>query len=228
MWMRKKSIGGEHKAEMWFSTRLNRLIRRENHMNHKQLIVEQEVDRCGLERKQQKKLTTDRSEDVHETTIDRNTRTMLDQLMQGVARDQRRKQKDGIGRRNSTMEQFYTHSDIKYLEKQKLDESNIMLFNTENLHENPSNVNSIDMTESVQEALHRSSMEMSVLRDRDIIACKLFPVILSASSPYRQPRMSRPMPTEPHASKSAKGIIFVYFEPHTPRVPHTLIPCADV
>ncbi|KAK8943477.1 hypothetical protein KSP40_PGU008667 [Platanthera guangdongensis] len=66
-----------------------------------------------------------------------------------------------IGRRNSTMEQFYTHSDIKYLEKQKMDESNIMLINTENLYENPSNVNSIDMTESVQEALHRSSMEMS-------------------------------------------------------------------
>ncbi|KAH0450904.1 hypothetical protein IEQ34_021596 [Dendrobium chrysotoxum] len=63
--------------------------------------------------------------------------------------------------RSSDMEQFCTHNDIKYLEKQKMAESSIVLFNAENLHETSTNTDSIDMSDSVQEALHRSSMDIS-------------------------------------------------------------------
>ncbi|PKU84198.1 uncharacterized protein F37A4.5-like [Dendrobium catenatum] len=63
--------------------------------------------------------------------------------------------------RSSDMEQFCTHNDIKYLEKQKMAESSIVVFNAENLHETSTNTDSIDMSDSVQEALHRSSMDIS-------------------------------------------------------------------
>lgn len=58
------------------------------------------------------------------------------------------------------MEQFCTQNDIKNLEKQKMDENSIVLFNAENLQESPTNTDSIDLSDSVQEALHRSNMDM--------------------------------------------------------------------
>ncbi|PKA53774.1 hypothetical protein AXF42_Ash020695 [Apostasia shenzhenica] len=66
-----------------------------------------------------------------------------------------------IGGRSSDMEQFFTHNDIKHLEKQSMTGNSLVPFSADNLHESPTNSDSIDMTDNVQEALHRSNMDMS-------------------------------------------------------------------
>ncbi|KAG0487519.1 hypothetical protein HPP92_009614 [Vanilla planifolia] len=66
-----------------------------------------------------------------------------------------------IGGRSSVKEQFCTHKDIRNIEKQRMKENSLVLFDAEHPHETLPNSDSIDTTDSFQEALHRSSMEIS-------------------------------------------------------------------
>lgn len=60
--------------------------------------------------------------------------------------------------RSSDLEESFSHDDVNYLGKQRMRETSIVPYNAENLS---IDVDSMDMSASLQEALHRSNMDMS-------------------------------------------------------------------
>ncbi|KAJ6827364.1 uncharacterized protein M6B38_368485 [Iris pallida] len=60
--------------------------------------------------------------------------------------------------RSSDLEESFSHDDVNYLGKQRKSETSLVPYNAENLS---IDVDSMDMSASMQEALHRSNMDMS-------------------------------------------------------------------
>lgn len=63
--------------------------------------------------------------------------------------------------RSSDLEESFSHDDVNYLGKQRMRETSLVPYNAENLSNSALDVDSMDMSESMQEALHRSNMDMS-------------------------------------------------------------------
>ncbi|KAJ6810649.1 uncharacterized protein M6B38_283085 [Iris pallida] len=63
--------------------------------------------------------------------------------------------------RSSDLEESFSHDDANYLGKQRMRETSLVPYNAENLSNTGLDLDSMDMTASMQEALHRSNMDMS-------------------------------------------------------------------
>ena len=58
------------------------------------------------------------------------------------------------------MEEFFSHDDVNYLGKQRKRENSLVTNNADNFNNSVLDIDSIDMTASMPEALHRSNMDM--------------------------------------------------------------------
>ncbi|XP_072967251.1 uncharacterized protein [Typha angustifolia] len=66
-----------------------------------------------------------------------------------------------LGGRSSDLEEFFSHADASHRGKQQTGENSLVVYNPENIYNNAVNMDAADMTPSMQEALHRSNMEVS-------------------------------------------------------------------
>ncbi|KAK1305705.1 hypothetical protein QJS10_CPA10g00410 [Acorus calamus] len=67
----------------------------------------------------------------------------------------------GTGR-SSDLEDFFSHANVNHLGKEKMGgDSALLLYNPDNLDNSAIDIDPMDMTESMQEAMHRSNLDMS-------------------------------------------------------------------
>ncbi|ONK59536.1 uncharacterized protein A4U43_C08F7430 [Asparagus officinalis] len=66
-----------------------------------------------------------------------------------------------VGGGSSGLEEFFYHDDVNYSGKQRKRENSHLPNHTDNLNNNALDADSMDMTASMQEALHRSNLDMS-------------------------------------------------------------------
>lgn len=66
-----------------------------------------------------------------------------------------------VGGRSSGLEEFFSHDDVNYLGKQRKRENSLALYNAGNSDTHSLDVESMDMSVGMQEALHRSNLDVS-------------------------------------------------------------------
>ncbi|XP_038978748.1 lys-63-specific deubiquitinase BRCC36-like [Phoenix dactylifera] len=75
--------------------------------------------------------------------------------------DSRASKATKVGGRSSDLEEFFSHADVSYLGKQRARGNSLVAYNANSAHNMAADVDSPDMTPSMQEALHRSNLDMS-------------------------------------------------------------------
>ncbi|OAY66955.1 Lys-63-specific deubiquitinase BRCC36 [Ananas comosus] len=95
-----------------------------------------------------------------ENALSTSGSAMNENIEQDTGDSRAAKAKKMVGR-SSDLEEFFSHADVNHLGKRQSRENSVGVYNPESAHNAAAEIDSADMNPSMQEALHRSNMDIS-------------------------------------------------------------------